>query len=343
VPFSLTILQVTGTPVPVLKQVLLDSVSGTAQFAVSNNGLLAYAPGADTARSILLWVDRQGKVEPLPMPAQIYGTFRLSPDGKWLAILVRELQSNVYIYDVARGTGTKLTVEGNNYYPIWTRDGKRIVFSRYEEAEGQWHVLWVPADGSSEPESLCSSKSRLAPCSLSSDGKLLALYKENQDLCILSLEGQRELEPLLETEFMEVFPSFSPDGKWIAYASDRGGKMQIYVRPYPAMNRVWQISYDLGEEPIWPPKGDELFYRSGDNKWMVVSISTESEFEHGTPKVLFEGPYSNVSGLSYDVSPDGQRFLVLKPQYDDSQVRELHVVTNWFEELKRLVPPPEAP
>ena len=115
--------------------------------------------------------------------------------------------------------------------------------------------------------------------------------------------------------------------------------MQIYVRPYPAvMNRVWQISTDLGEEPYWSPKGDELFYRSSDNKWMVVSISTEPEFEHGAPQVLFEGPYSNVSGLSYDVTSDGQRFLVLKPQYDDSQVRKLHVVTNWFEELKRRAP-----
>jgi hypothetical protein len=104
------------------------------------------------------------------------------------------------------------------------------------------------------------------------------------------------------------------------------------VRPYPAMDRVWQISYDLGEEPIWSPNRDELFYRSV-NKWMVVSIPTEPEFKAGTPQVVFEGPYVNVSGLSYDVAPDGQRFLVLQPQYDDSQIRELHVVTNWFEEL----------
>ncbi|MBN2316039.1 MAG: serine/threonine-protein kinase [Sedimentisphaerales bacterium] len=338
VPFNLTTLQVTGTPIPVLRQVLLDSVSGTAQFAVSINGLLVYAPGADTARSIPVWIDRQGEVEPLPMPAQIYGTFRLSPDGRRLVILVRELQSNVYIYDVVRGTGTKLTVEGNNYYPVWTRDGKRIIFSRHDETEEQWQILWALADGSGKPEVLCSSQSRLAPCSLSSDGKLLALYKGNHDLWTLQLEGQHELKLLRETEFMEVLPTFSPDGKWIAYASQRGDKMQIYVRPYPAISSVWQISTNLGEEPIWSPKGDELFYRSGDNKWMVVSISTEPEFVAGTPQVLFEGPYSNVSGLSYDVAPDGRRFLALKPQYDDSLVRKLHVVTNWFEELKRLAP-----
>ena len=341
VPFRLATLEVTGSAVPVLEQVLLDSLNGTAQFVFSRNGLLVYAAGGDVGRSIPVWVDRQGKEEPLPMPPQIYGTFRLSPDGKRLAILQRELQSDVYIYDMARGTGTKLTVEGNYYYPLWTADGKRIVFSRYEEAEEQWQILSAPSDGSSEAEVLCSSTSRLAPCSFSSDGKLLALYKGNHDLCILPFEGQHELEPLLETDFMEVFPAFSPDSRWLAYASNRDGKFQIYVRPYPAMSSVWQISTNLGEEPIWSPKGDELFYRSGDNKWMVVSISTEPEFVAGTPQVLFEGPYSNVSGLSYDVAPDGQRFLVLKPQYDDSQVRELHVVTNWFEELKRLVPTKE--
>jgi len=338
VPFSLATLEVTGPPVPVLEKVLSDSVSGTAQFAFSNNGLLVYAPGADIGRSIPAWIERQGNIQPLPIPAQIYGTFKLSPDGKRLAIRVRELQYNVYIYDVARGTGTRLTLEGNNYYPIWTPDGKRVVFCCRMEGEENWNLFWALADGSSEAELLCSSKSKLAPCSWSSDGKNLALYDGHLDILLLPLEGQRELEPLLGTEFSEVFPAFSPDGRWIAYQSDRDGKLQIYVRPYPAMNRVWQISYDLGEEPIWSPKGDELFYRSGDNKWMVVSISTEPEFVAGTPQVLFEGPYSNVSGLSYDVAPDGQRFLVLQPQYDDSQVRELHVVTSWFEELKRLVP-----
>ncbi len=342
VPFSLATLEVTGPPVPVIEKVLSDSVSGTAQFAFSNNGLLVYAPGVDIGRSIPAWVDRQGIVEPLPMPAQIYGTFKLSPDGKRLAILVRELQSNVYVYDVARGTGTRLTLEGDNYYPIWTPDGKRVAFCCRREGEENWNLFWALADGSSEAELLCSSKSKLAPCSWSSDSKRLAGYElhptKRARSWVLTLEDQRELKPLLGTEFTEVFPAFSPDGRWIAHQSDRDGKLQIYVRPYPAMDRVWQISYDIGEEPIWSPKGDELFYRSGHNKWMVVSISTEPEFDHGTPHVLFEGPYSNVSGLSYDVAPDGQRFLVLQPQYDDSQVRELHVVTNWFEELKRLVP-----
>ena len=342
VPFSLATLQVTGPPIPIIEKVLSDSVSGTAQFAFSNDGLLAYVPGDDTSKSTPVWVDRQGNVESLALPAQTYGTFRLSPDGERLAIVVEELRSNVYIYDIATGMGTKLTPEGNNYYPLWMPDGERVVFCCRREGEEEWNLLLAPADSSGKAELLYSGQNMLAPCSWSPDGKLLAFYSvgADLDLWVLSLEGPRELDLILGTEFKEVFPAFSPDGRWIAYMSDRDGRSQVYVRPYPAMNSVCQISYDLGEEPIWSPNGDELFYRSG-NKWVVASISTKPKFTVEKREVLFEGPYINVGGLSYNVAPDGQRLLVLQPQYDDSEVRELHVVTNWFEELKRLAPLPE--
>jgi serine/threonine-protein kinase len=346
-PFNLTTLEVAGRPMPILEGVLLDSRDGATQLAFSNDGLLVYAPGSDIRMTIPTWIDRQGEDEPLSMPARIYGTLKLSPDGKRLAILVHELQSNVYVYDIARGMETRLTVEGDNYYPLWTPDSKRVVFSHRRKEDEQWDLLWARADGSGKAELLHSSPIQLAPYSWSPDGKLLALYGHDSgtwdwDIWVLSLEGNRTPEPLIKTQFIDVGPAFSPDGRWIAYSSDRDGRFQIYVRPYPAMDRVIPISREFGEEPVWSASGDELFYRNR-SKWMVVSISTEPEFKAGTPQVVFEGPYANVSGLSYDVAPDGQRFLVLKPQYDDSQVRELHVVTNWFEELKRLVPSPEIP
>ncbi|MFC1604445.1 protein kinase [Planctomycetota bacterium] len=347
IPFSLRTLQVSGPSVPILERVMLDSRHGTAQFIFSSGGLLVYVPGGDTVKSIPVWIDRQGNVEPLPMPAQKYGTFHLSPDGKQLAIQVYSRpQSNVYIFDIVSGRGTRLTQEGSNVEPIWTPDGKRVTFFSGRQGLGKHNLLWKPVDGSGKTELLHSSDYGFSASSWSSDGKLLAFYQihptRGYDIWVLSLEGDREPELIVGTEFSEMFPAFSPDGHWIAYVSDKDGKFQVYVQPYPAMDRVWQISDDFGEEPIWSSDGNELFYRNGD-KWMVVSISTEPEFKAGTPQLLFEGLYSNVPGMSYDVVPDGQRFLVLQPEYDDSQVRELHVVTNWFEELKRIVPSTEAP
>jgi Tol biopolymer transport system component len=287
------------------------------------------------------------------MPAQNYGTPKLSPDGKKLAIVVNQLQSNIHVYDIATGSRIRLTLEGNNSSPVWTPDGRRVTFGRLKEGEGDSNILCQPADGSREAEVLYSSQYNMIPYSWSPDGKLLAfvqvrpkdeydIWSSEYDIWSLALEGDREPELIVGTKSIDNFPAFSPDGRWIAYMSDREGQAQVYVLPYPAMDRPIPISYGFGEEPIWSPNGDELFYRSG-HKWVVASITTEPEFTVEKRKVLFEGSYINVGGLSYDVAPDGQRLLVLKPQVDDSKIRELHVVTNWFEELKRLAPSPEAP
>jgi serine/threonine-protein kinase len=343
-PFDLAALEV-GDAVPVLEKVLLDSWIDTVQYTFSGNGSLVYVPGGDTAKSIPVFVDRQDKEEPLPMPAQIYGTPKLSPDGAHLAIIVEAgAKEDVYIYDIATGRPMRLTVEGSNTSPVWTPDGRRVTFSGKRENQEKWSIFWKPVDGSGDAELLYSSEYHPYPSSWSPNGKWLAFFESHPtttkgDVWVLPLEGPREPDLIVETKYDEWGPAFSPDGRLIAYTSDRDGKFQVCVRPYPDNDWERQISDDFGEEPIFSPNADELFYRNG-NKWMVVSISTEPEFAAGPPQELFEGPYNNVSGVSYDVAPDG-RFLVLKPEYDDSEVRELHVVTNWFEELKRLVPSPE--
>jgi serine/threonine-protein kinase len=344
VQFDLATLEVIGDAVPVLEKVLLDSTYGTVQYTFSSNGLLVYVPGGDTARSIPAWVNRQSPTEPqrLPMPAQIYGVPRLSPDGKQLAIVVgRRGKQDIYVYDIVTGRPTRLTLEGNNNSPVWTPDGKRVTFLRHRHGEDKSSILWKPVDGSGDAELLHSSQYVPAPSSWSPNGKWLAFYNVSHpttghDVWVLPLEGSREPECIAGTEDTEAGPAFSPDGRYIAYVSNKYVRFQVYVQPYPGKDWVRQISDNFGSEPTFSPNGDELFYRNGD-KWMVVSISTTPEFTAGTPQVLFEGPYNNVPGISYDVAPDG-RFLVLQPAYDDSEVRELHVVTNWFEEVKRLVP-----
>ena len=232
---------------------------------------------------------------------------------------------------------TKLT-DGEN--AVWTPDGKRIAFTGTRGAET--NMFWLAADGSGGLERLTTSPDAQVPHSFSQDGKFLTLVDINAttgyDVWILRL-GDRQAEPFLRTPSYESAPSFSPDGWRLTYVSDESGRFEVYVQPYPGPGGVYQISTDGGTEPVWNPKGKELFYRSGD-KMMAVEISTEPSFSAGKPQALFQGPYVSTLGtlLFYDVSPDGQRFLMLKPTEQAAALTQIVVVQNWFEELKRLVP-----
>jgi serine/threonine-protein kinase len=339
VPLSLATLKITGPSVPVIEKILSDSLYGSAQFAFSNDGTLVYVPGGDTGVSTPTWIDRQRKAPPqeLKMPAQVYGTPKLSPDGQRLAIRVNELRSSVYVYDIATGMPSRFTLEGDEVGYVWTPDGSKVVFSCVKEEENEWNLLCAQADGSGKSELLYSAQSRLSPASWYPDGNRLMLYSNGRSLTVLSVDEPRVLEPVCTTDFAIYQEVLSPDGKHIAYAARTEGDFNVYVSTYPEFDRTIRISPEFGEEPLWSNEGNELFYRNRD-KWMVVPISIEPEFIAGTPEVIFEGPYINVPGFSYDVAPDGQQFLVLKPEYDDSQVRQLNVVSNWFDELKQRVP-----
>ena len=200
-------------------------------------------------------------------------------------------------------------------------------------------------------ERLNSSEYIQTPHSWSADGRLLAFIEVNPntgvDIWVQRMgdpsvgSGQAtKSQPFLRTPFSEGAARFSPDGRWLAYISDESGRYEIYVQPYPGPGQKWQISTDGGTEPVWNPKGRELFYRSGD-KMMVVDISTQPSFTAGKPRVLFERHYqpTTTTPPNYDVSADGQRFLMLKPvQEEHAAPTQINVVLNWFEELKRRVP-----
>jgi Tol biopolymer transport system component len=339
-PFDSQRLAITGAAVPVIEGVL--AAGEIAQYSFSSTGTLAYVPGSiQAARANLVWVDRKGAQQPVAAPPHNYVLPRVSPDGKRVAAGIEETDSQIWVYDIGRDTLTRLTFErGANIDPVWTPDGKRIVF------KGAGNRLFSePADGSGSAEPLTSSELAVnnVPGSWSPDGQVLTFMEINPntgyDVYTLSLKDGKP-QPFVRTASLETAPRFSPDGHFIAYASDESGRVEIYVRPYPGPGGKWQISTEGGSEPVWNPKGGELFYRNG-NKMMAVEGMTQPTFSVGKPKMLFEGPYLPTprSFPNYDVSADGQRFLMLKAnEQAQAAPTQINVVLNWFEELKQKVP-----
>jgi len=343
VPFDPQRLTVTGAAVPVVEGVVQSLTTGAAQYSVSATGSLVYVPGgAQAAQRRLVWVDRKGMEQALPAPPHAYRYPRFSPDGQRVAVTIEESESNIWLYDLARDTLTRLTSQGSlNLMGAWTPDGKRIAF--LSDKEGPLNLFWQLADGSGGLERLTTSQSTQAPNSWSPDGQLLAYMELNlttgYDIWVLRL-SDRKAQPFLRTPFNEAAPRFSPDGRWLAYASDESGRYEIYVQLYPGPGGKWQISTDGGTEPVWNRNGRELFYRSGD-KMMAVDIATQPSFAAGKPRMLFAGQYlpTPTTFPNYDVSPDGQRFLMLKPtEQARAAPTQINVVLNWFEELKQKVP-----
>jgi serine/threonine protein kinase/Tol biopolymer transport system component len=351
VPFDPQRLSSTGAAVPVVEGALQSPSSGATQYSFSATGTLVYVPGGvQGAQRRLVWVTRNGAEQPLAAPAHAYLAPRLSPDGRRVAVTITEQESQTWLYDLSRETLTRLTFEGNsNQYPVWTPDGKRIAFQ--SSKEGPLNIFWQLADGSGGLERLATSEDTQAAHSWSPDGQLLAFIEVNPttrfDIWVLRMGDPspgsglvRKAQPFLRTPFNESVPRFSPDGRWLAYISDESGRYEIYVQPYPGPGGKWQISTEGGTEPAWNPNGRELFYRSGD-KMMAADIATQLGFAAGKPRMLFEGPYLPTPSTipNYDVSPDGQRFLMLKPvEQTGAAPTQINVVLNWFEELKRRVP-----
>jgi serine/threonine-protein kinase len=367
VPFDPQQLTVTGAAVPVIEGILQSPTNGAAQYSFSATGSLVYiSGGVQSAQSRLVWVSRNGAEQPVAAPSHTYLVPRLSPDGRRVAMTIAEQESQTWLYDLSRETSTRFTFEGNyNLNPLWTPDGKRIAFE--SNKEGPPNLFWQLADGSGGLERLNTSEYIQVPMSWSPDGQLLAFLEVNPttgfDIWVLRMgdpsagsgqalsassgqvpstgSGQgRKAEPFLRTPFNETLPRFSPDGRWLAYISDESGRYEVYVRPYPGPGGKSQVSRDGGTEPVWNRNGRELFYRSG-NKMMAVEIAVQPGFTAGTPRMLFQGPYEPppVPLANYDVSPDGQRFLMIKPSEQEQAVpTQINVVLNWFEELKQKVP-----
>ncbi len=346
VQFDLARLEVKGGPVSVLE--------GVRQYAISESGTLAYIPGTSggaAAERTLVWVNREGKEESLSAPPNDYLVFRISPDGKRVALFVSSTpKASIWIWDIVRETITRLTFDEDvdSCDPLWTLDGKRIVYTSSRESVflGKGDIYWKAADGTGDVEKLASSPGRaLFPRSWSRDGKNLVVFEYTSsmqsDIGLISVEGDHARKPLLQEKYMEKDPRISPDGRWMAYASNESGKYEVYVRPFPEVNKgKWQVSTSGGNTPLWSPDDRELFYRSGDSA-MAVPVETEPAFKPGKPTVLFRGTFPGYPGVDtpdftyWDISSDGKRFLMLK---DAEAPRKINVVVNWIDELKQRVP-----
>jgi serine/threonine-protein kinase len=349
-PDSLTVF---GGAVPLVQEVRRNAASqtGAASYGISEDGTLVYVSGGvGVVERTLAWVDRDGREEPLDAPPRAYTYPRISPDGTKVALDVRDQELDIWIWDLARETLTRLTFDpGEDEFPVWSPDGRRIAFSstRGGGASANTDLFWRFADGTGSVERLAEYSGQIFPSSFLPDATGILVRStptgNNDDISIFLLDGEQSLTPVLQTAFEERNAEISPDGRWLAYLSNESGSEEIFVRPFPDTDSGrWQVSTGGGIQPLWARDGQELFYRNGEAV-MVVSIQTDPSFTVGNPEVVFEGPYLGAvseafNARAYDVSPDGERFLMIRP-LESAVVPEIVIVQNWLEELNRLAPP----
>jgi len=332
-----------GTPVQILDDVATEPEIGGAHVAFSKAGSLVYVAGQPrrffSNEGTLMWVNRQGEARRVTDRSYPFFSPRLSPDGHRLAVGVGRSNDEIWIDTFERDAMSRLVFGWNNGSPVWTADGTRLVFA--SERTGVFNIFWQPADGSGPAERVLTSAHNQWPYSCSPDGKMLAFVDSDpvtrEDIWTVPLEGDRKPRPFLREPFSETRPSFSPDGRWLAYESDESGRSEIYVRPYPGPGGKWQISNDGGSSPVWARNGNELFYSNADGKLRVVKVTLGASFTATKPQPLDQIVASDARWSNYDVSPDGERFVVVS-EVPEAPKTQINLVLNWFTELQQRVP-----
>jgi serine/threonine-protein kinase len=347
IAFDPVTLTTRGTPVPVVPDVAAPR-AGSVDAVVANDGTLAYVRGTGpAAQRTLVWVDRQGRETPIAAPPRAYVYPRTGPADGRVAVYGADQESDLWVWDVARLTLTRLTfTRGIDTYPVWALDGRRLFFaSNWESAR---NLYAQPADGTGTAERLTTSPNQQASTAITPDGTRL-LFTETapqtgDDVMQVTVTGTHSITTLVHTPAAERNGVVSPDGRWLAYEANDSGSFEIYVRPYPEVaSGRWQVSTGGGTRPLWSRDGRELFYVSPANALMRVGVERAASWAASTPTMLLKDgsvitPGNNL-GRNYDVSPDGQRFLVVKPlNASTTPPPQLVVVQHFDEMLKRLVP-----
>jgi eukaryotic-like serine/threonine-protein kinase len=344
-PFDARRLELAGDPFPIAEQILTQiPVAPYGVFSASDNGVLAYQTGTSMFGSHLVWLDRAGKQIGVLGDSAAYSDLELSPDGKRVAVSIQVQAGkgrDIWLYDVARGLRTRFTFgPAAAVTSTWSPDGSRIVFTA--NPKGHLDLYQKSASGAGTEEVLLSDGLEKYAYSWSPDGRFI-LYNSGAgtprtagDIWVLPLSGDRKPFPFLQTQFNEVEGRFSPDNRWVAYFSNEsGGKSEVYVAPFPGPGGKWQISTAGGNSPRWRRDGAEIFYLDPDNKLMAAAVNGKgASFVVGAVKPLFQTRPAPGLRYQYDVSADGQRFLI-NTAPEQSASTPITVVVNWAAGLKK--------
>jgi dipeptidyl aminopeptidase/acylaminoacyl peptidase len=359
VGFNLARAEPIGDSIAVVDAIGVSSTS-SANYSVSRSGNLVFVPagfgGGALLQRTLLWVDRKGQERPIAAPPRAYAVARLSPDGARIALDVRDQTSDIWIWDLNRQTLTSLNRDpAQDMSPLWMPDGKRVVWTS-TRGGGNPNLYSQAADGSGSAERLTINQANQFPTSVSPDGREVVLFGAGatggMDLFKVSLQQKDPAaEPLVTSPAFDFDAELSPDGRWIAYHSNESGDFHVYVRPYPnVQDGRWQISTTGGSRAAWSKNGRELFYLDGDGFLTSVAVqpSSGAGFAAGTPARILNTKYyagASILGLdlrAYDVSPDGQRFLMIKDiaaaDRSNDPLPGMVVVLNWSGELNARLP-----
>jgi serine/threonine-protein kinase len=344
-PFDLERLEVRG-PAVRLGAVSSNPNLGYAQIDFSQNGTFVYRTGGSEGLRTLQWLDSTGKTTSLGFEPALYLVPRLSPDGKHLAYLVTEgTSTDLWVYDFERGAKTRVTRGENAYHPAWTRDGRFVVFRM------GGGMYWARPDGGGKPQSLTQRKALQYPMSFSPDGRQLLFSEQTEgeaEIRIVPVDNASgQLQAGDSRLFLKVaallsFPTFSPDGRWVAYGDAEGGTYELCVRAFPDNGTRVQVSTAGGTIPVWSPTENELFFSTEDQRIMVTDYSVKNgSFVAGKPRLWYGKKLSNV-GLSpnFDLAPDGKRILAVAP-IESAEPRETQshvtIAVNYFDEVRRRV------
>ena len=328
----------TGEPTGILTDIQYQPQVRRAAFAVSDNGVLIAQTGSGVALSQPTWFDRKGSEVGVVGKPDVYGNVSIAPNGKSVAVDKNDRGSqnrDIWTYELQRDSAKRLTFEYRiNAVPIWSPDGARLVIASNRQFGVDLYMK--NSDGAQEERNIVRDDFNKYSNDWSRDGKYI-LYTRGTDLWFLTLP-ELKISQFLKAVSILRNGQFSPDGKWVAYASNESGKWEIYVTSFPESRGKWQVSTGGGEQPRWRGDGKELFYLSSDYKMMAVPVTTEPTFDSATPVALFQAtprqPVSLVDVFVYDVSRDGQRFLILT-QVKQAETQPMSIILNWSAKLKK--------